>query len=72
MKFQQIREEYDKLEVIILARPAFWAEFFGPRARPGPTRSYFFLLWAGFGQAKNNFLVYFLSRSVLARKSPLI
>ena len=35
----------------------FWADFFGPRAEPGPP--IFFLLWAGFGQAKNDFLVFF-------------
>ena len=37
------------------------------RAGPGPV---FLCLWTGFGQAKNDFLVYFLAQPVLARKSP--
>ena len=64
---------HSNLEVIILARPAgsarfwgrFWADFFRPQA--GLDRIFF-----GFGQAKNDFLVYFLAQPVLARKSPLI
>ena len=59
------------LEVIILARPVFGPGFGQNFSARGPTRSFFFCLWAGFGQAKNDFLVYFLARPVLARKSPL-
>ena len=44
----------------------------GRMFRPAGRAGHIFLLWAGFGQAKNNFLVYFLARPVLARKSPLI
>ena len=54
------------LEVIILARPGtFLGRVLGRIFGPDP-------IFLGFGQAKNNFLVYFLAWPVLARKSPLI
>ena len=57
------------------ARPSlFLGRVLGRKFRPpGRARpAQFFWLWAGFWQAKNDFLVYFLVRPVLARKNPLI